>query len=89
VRRRSDLADLGVRVKVRPERRLLLYEWACLHCASLLVTNLYPEEMAPLHDLHAGAGPGQEAALARPVVSGRQAPSRRQRTTRNPWSTAA
>jgi N-methylhydantoinase B len=71
VLRRSDLAErlgeLGVRVKGRQEGRLQLCEWACPHCGSLLETNLYPDGMAPLHDLHVGAGPGEEAALAKPV----------------------
>jgi N-methylhydantoinase B len=67
----SDLAErlarLGVRVKARTERRLLLYEWACPHCGSLLETNLYPEGMPPLHDLRVGASLGEELALARSV----------------------
>jgi hypothetical protein len=56
-----------VRVKGRQEGRLVLYEWACPHCASLLETNLYPPDMAPLHDLHIGAEAGQEVAGARPI----------------------
>ena len=71
VLRRSDMAErlseLGVRVRPRQERRLLLYEWACPRCASLLETNLYPADMEPLHDLRVGAAPGAEAALAKPV----------------------
>ena len=71
VLRRSDLAerlsDLGVRVKGRQERRLVLHEWACPRCGSLPETNLYPEDMAPLHDLHVGAGPGEAVTRARPV----------------------
>jgi acetone carboxylase gamma subunit len=71
VMRRTDLAerlgDLGVRVKARQDRRLALYEWACPRCGSLLETNLYPEEMAPLHDLRLGASLGAELSLARPV----------------------
>jgi N-methylhydantoinase B len=71
VLRRFDLADrlseLGIRVKGRQERRLQLYEWACPHCGSLLETNLYPDDVPPVHDLHLGAGAGEEAALAMPV----------------------
>jgi acetone carboxylase gamma subunit len=71
VGRWSDLAEslarLGVRIKARTERRLLLYEWACPHCGSLLETNLYPEGMPPLHDLRVGATSGEELAQARSV----------------------
>jgi N-methylhydantoinase B len=61
-RRRFDglaerLEELGVRVKARAAPRMVLYEWACPGCGTLLETNLYPEEMEPLHDVRVGAAP--------------------------------
>jgi N-methylhydantoinase B len=55
------LAQFGIKVKARAERVMLLYEWACPGCGSLLETNLYPEDMAPLHDLHLGVGVAEPA----------------------------
>ena len=33
---------------------MMFYEWACPGCGTLLETNLYPEDMDPLHDLRVG-----------------------------------
>ncbi|HUZ28357.1 MAG TPA: hydantoinase B/oxoprolinase family protein, partial [Solirubrobacteraceae bacterium] len=58
VERRSDLADrladMGIRVKKRSAPAMILYEWSCPGCGTLLETNLYPEDMAPLHDVRVG-----------------------------------
>jgi N-methylhydantoinase B len=61
------MAEYGGRVHGRAEGRLVLYEWACPSCGSLLETNLYPPDMAPIHDLRVGAGAPEAVAAARPV----------------------
>jgi N-methylhydantoinase B len=58
------LAELGIRVKARRDPRMLLYEWTCPGCATLLETNLYPEGMEPLHDVRLGAPSLPEHAAA-------------------------
>jgi N-methylhydantoinase B len=56
--RKSDLADrlaeMGIRVKKRSDPAMVLYEWSCPGCATLLETNLYPEDMQPLDDVRVG-----------------------------------
>lgn len=51
------LAELSVRVKKRSAPAMLLHEWACPGCGTLLETNLYPEDMEPLHDVRVGEAP--------------------------------
>jgi N-methylhydantoinase B len=57
--RRFDLAErlgsFGISVRRRPERTMVLYEWACPGCGTLLETNCYPDDVEPLHDLRVGA----------------------------------
>lgn len=48
------LASLGVRVKQRAQPKMILHEWACPGCGTLLETNLYPDDMEPLHDVRVG-----------------------------------
>jgi N-methylhydantoinase B len=61
VEHKSDLADrlaeMGIRVKHRADPTMVLYEWACPGCGTLLETNLYPRDMAPLHDVRVGEAP--------------------------------
>jgi len=60
-RRSSDLAEqlaeFGIRVKARSAPRMLLYEWSCPGCATLLETNVYPEGLEPLHDVQLSGSP--------------------------------
>lgn len=58
------LAELGIRVKERQEPRMVFYEWTCPGCGTLLETNLYPEDMTPLHDVQLGAPEIPEGAAA-------------------------
>jgi N-methylhydantoinase B len=51
----SRLAEFGVRVKSRRDPTMILHEWACPGCGTLLETNLYPEGMEPLHDVQLGS----------------------------------
>ncbi len=48
------LAELGVHIRPRHDPAVELYEWSCPACGSLLETNLFPEGMAPNHDLRIG-----------------------------------
>ena len=57
------LAELGCAIRGRSAPAFLLYEWFCPGCASLLETNLYPDGMEPVHDVHMGA------RLAEPIGS--------------------
>jgi N-methylhydantoinase B len=61
VERKSDLAErlgeFGIRVKRRSDRAMVLYEWSCPGCGTLLETNLYPEDMEPLHGVRVGDAP--------------------------------
>jgi N-methylhydantoinase B len=58
------LAALCIRVKARRDPRMVLYEWACPGCGTLLETNLYPEGMQPLHDVRLGEAEVPEGAAA-------------------------
>jgi N-methylhydantoinase B len=49
------LGSIGVKVKRRAERPMVLHAWSCPACGTFLETNLYPDDMEPLHDLHVGA----------------------------------
>jgi acetone carboxylase gamma subunit len=62
----ATLAEIGIRVKRRAERPLVLHTWACPGCGTFLETNLYPDDMEPLHDVHLGAGAAVPEG-ARPV----------------------
>lgn len=56
------LAALSIAVKPHtPE--LVLFEWCCPECAGMLETNLYPEGMEPLHDLHLGVSSSALAGI--------------------------
>lgn len=51
------LAELGIRIKRRSDPAMILHEWACPGCGTMLETNLYPEDMEPLHDVRVGESP--------------------------------
>ncbi len=61
VERRFDaaerLAELEIRVKARENPKIVLYEWTCPGCGTLLETNIYPQEMDPPHDIRVGEVP--------------------------------
>jgi N-methylhydantoinase B len=62
------LAQFDIAVQVWSETLILLYEWYCPSCATMLETNLYPDGVAPIHDLHVGTEvtePELQAAGAR------------------------
>jgi N-methylhydantoinase B len=48
------LAEFGIAVKRRRDPAMLLYEWACPGCGSMLETNIYADDMEPLQDLRFG-----------------------------------
>ena len=48
------LAEFGCAVRTRDDPAVLLHEWYCPGCASLLEANLYPEGMEPIFDLRVG-----------------------------------
>jgi N-methylhydantoinase B len=51
------LAEFGLRIKRRRDPTMVLHEWSCPGCATLLETNLYPEGMEPLHDVRLTSSP--------------------------------
>jgi N-methylhydantoinase B len=51
------LGEMGLRVKSRRDPIMVLHEWSCPGCATLLETNLYPEGMEPLHDVQLISSP--------------------------------
>jgi N-methylhydantoinase B len=51
------LAEFGLRVKSRRDPTMVLHEWSCPGCGTLLETNLYPEGMEPLHDVQLTSSP--------------------------------
>lgn len=50
------LAEFDAEVQTWSATVIRLYEWCCPKCATMLETNLYPDGVEPLHDLHVGAG---------------------------------
>jgi N-methylhydantoinase B len=58
------LAQFDIEIQTWSKTTLRLYEWFCPQCATQLETNLYPEGVEPLHDLHVGVGVQEALAAA-------------------------